>query len=157
MYIKSSLKYEQLLDLETESVQSIWFKGGFKSTRKILFCHMYREHTCSLGSSLRDQRDNLEWEKASEVKTGNGATEIHIMGDMNLDALHGNWLKQSYSLYSLAKLVQTACNICSLTQLVNQPTRCQYNSSTGQTSISCIDHVYTNCKARCSQILVNPF
>ena len=98
MYIKSSLQYEQVLDLETEAVQSIWIKGVFKNTRKILFCHMYREHTCSLGSSLQDQRDNLEslllqWEKASEVKTGNGATEIHIMGDLNLDALHGIWLK----------------------------------------------------------------
>ena len=133
VYIKSSLQYEQVLDLETEAVQSIWIKGVFKNTRKILFCHMYREHTCSLGSSLQDQRDNLEslllqWEKASEVKTGNGATEIHIMGDMNLDALHGIWLKKSYSLYSLSKLVQTACAINSLTQLVSQPTRCQYNS-----------------------------
>ena len=162
VYIKSSLEYEQLFDLETESVQSIWVKGGFKNTRKILFCHMYREHTCSLGNSLRNQKENLEklllqWENASELKTGQDSCEIHIMGDMNLDAMYGNWLKKSYHLYSLSKMVQVACKMTNLTQLVCQPTRCQFNAVTGQTSMSCIDHVYTNCKARCSEVVITSF
>ena len=36
--------------------------------------------------------------------------------------------------------------------MVQKPTRHQYNSVRGQTSSSCIDHVYTNYKFRCSKI-----
>ena len=76
---------------------------------------------------------------------------------MNLDSLHDNWLRPSYSLYSLSKLVQQACNVSNFSQLVTSPTRIQYNSIRKATSISCIDHLYCNYRSRCSMVTMIPF
>ena len=54
-------------------------------------------------------------------------------------------------------MVQTACTLGNFTQLVKVPTRFQFNRVTGQTSISCLDHVYTNYKFRCSDVNVSSF
>ena len=43
------------------------------------------------------------------------------------------------------------------TQLVTVPTRFQYNRVTDRTASSCIDHIYSNTKYRCSDITVIPF
>ena len=69
---------------------------------------------------------------------------------MNLDALNGNWLTPGYNLVSLARMVENICNSCNLTQLVKEVTKKQFNSVDGTTSQTCIDHVYTNKKLRCS-------
>ena len=161
-YVKSSLDYERVLELEHDSFQSIWLKGGFKNSKKILFCHAYREHTSTLGNSLRSQRKSLEifvaqWEKASDLKIGGESSEIHVAGDMNLDSLDGRWFSQTYHLHSLAKVLHEACNIIGMSQLVKLPTRFQYNSVAGTTSISCIDHVYSNNRFRCSDVSIIPF
>ena len=134
-------------------VQSIWIKGGFKNSRKIFFCHAYREHTSSLGNTLSNQRDYLDkflqqWEEASELRNGGEPNEIHTMGDMNLDVLNGKWL---------SRMVQSACNLGNFSQLVSVPTRSQFNSVTGVADISCIDHVYTDHKYRCSAVSVSSF
>ena len=147
MYFKSTLEYERLEDIEHDSVQSIWIRGGFKNGMKIIFCHSYREHTNCLGSSLHAQKGCLDtflhqWDLASQIKTGDEPNEIHICGDINLDAYLEKWLSPSYYLYSLSKMVQTACTLGNFTQLVKVPTRFQFNRVTGQTSISCLDHVY---------------
>ena len=83
IYIKKSVEFEQLLDLEHHDVQSIWVRAGFKSQRKIYFSHVYREHTGTLGSSMAAQRKTLEklvaqWEDS--VEHGNSATpnEVHV-------------------------------------------------------------------------------
>ena len=60
MYVKKTLEFEHVVELENEEVQSIWIKAGFKNGKKIYFCHGYREHTSSLGNSLRSHRSNLE-------------------------------------------------------------------------------------------------
>ena len=162
MYVKSSLHYEQVHELEDDTVQSIWIKGGFKNSRKIFFCHAYREHTSTIGNTMPNQRDYLEkfllqWEEASEIHNGDQPNEIHISGDMNIDALDGKWLQPTYSLVSLARMVHSTCNLGNFSQLVSLPTRFQFNSVTGATSISCIDHVYTNFKFRCSNVSVTAF
>ena len=111
IYIKSSLEYEQIHELQDDLIQSIWVKTGFKNSRKILFCHTYREHTSALGNSLRCQREHLEkflqqWKAALQVRNNScDPNEIHIAGDMNLDALNGRWLNPDYSLFSLANMV----------------------------------------------------
>ena len=56
IYVKSSLEYEQVTELEHDLIQSIWIKSGFKNCKKMLYCHAYREHTCTLGSSIRHQK-----------------------------------------------------------------------------------------------------
>ena len=142
--------------------QSIWIKGGFKNGRKIVFCHAYREHTNTLGSSLQSQRECLvsflqQWEWATELRISGQPSEIHIMGDMNLDCLNEKWLSPTYHLYTLSKLVQEACDKGNFSQLVKDVTRYQNNKVTGTTSMSCIDHVYTNQKFRCSSVTVSPF
>ena len=60
MFVKSSLQYVQVHELEDSLVQSIWIEGGFKNSRKILFCHTYREHTNCMGNSLQSQKRSLE-------------------------------------------------------------------------------------------------
>ena len=162
MYVKSSLHYTQVQDIQDDTVQSIWIKGGFKNSKKLYICHAYREHTSTLGSSLSSQKQYLvsflqQWENASIHDKTDETNEIHIVGDMNLDALEGKWLRPGYHLVSLSKLVESACNICYLTQIVNKPTRYQFNSISGNTDISCIDHAYTNAKFRCSDVVVTPF
>ena len=76
---------------------------------------------------------------------------------MNLDALNNNWLSSSYSLFTLSKMVKSTCNSSNFSQLVQEPTRHQFNSVTGKTSISCLDHIYTNYRFRCSVAKVIPF
>ena len=159
VYVKKSLEFEQVHMLEDEKVQSIWLKAGFKNARKIYMCHGYREH---LGNSLSAQRTNLDtflnqWEMATEHTSPVDPNEVHISCDMNLDCLNGKWLEPGYHLLSLSRLVQGTCNAYNFTQLVKEPTRLQFNSIQNKTSISCIDHVYTNTKYRCSDVTVTTF
>ena len=154
------MSYEQIHQLEEENVQSIWIRCGFKNSKKAVFCHTYREHTNTMGNTLKDQRFCLEklltqWENASCLR--NSTEEIHICGDMNLDYLNGNWMNRSYHLFSLTEMVQAACDLSNLHQLVKEYTRVQHNSVSGKTSLSCIDHIYTNHKHRCSEVEVIPF
>ena len=99
-------------------------KAGFKGSKKIHFCHFYREHTNTFGASLKCHREHLElfmkqWESASEIRVGNEPAEIHIVGDMNLDALNGKWFSSSYHLFSLARIVHDACRLGNFYQLVH--------------------------------------
>ena len=163
IYVKKTLEYEQIHDLEDEKIQTIWIQGGFKRSKKIFYCHGYREHTSTLGSSIRAQTEYLnvflsQWEEATiHGRSPSEPNETHVCCDMNLDALGGRWMEPDYHLYSLAKLVQTACDLSNFHQLVNQPTRSQYNSVKRTTDISCIDHIYTNMKFRCSEAVVTSF
>ena len=82
---------------------------------------------------MSDQRNYLDillaqWENAAVHQNNNGTNEIHITGDMNLDSLHGRWLDKNYYLYSLAKMIESACCLGNFSQMVNAPTRFQYNS-----------------------------
>ena len=159
VYVKNSLEFEQLHDIENEDVQSIWLRGGFKNGKRIYFCHGYREHTSSLGNSLSSQRSSLEiflshWEAAAEFNNPAEMNEVHICCDMNLDCLDNRWLQPEYHLITLSRLVRDCCNMTNFSQLVKEPTRLQYNSVQQTTSISCIDHVYTNVKHRCSPVTV---
>ena len=115
-----------------------------------------------MGNTLKSQKDSLEkflyqWEMATNIRNGPEPAEVHICGDINLDSLNDKWLHPSYHLLSLSKMVVSACNICNLRQLVCEPTRFQYNSVSGVTNSSCIDHVYTNYRFRCSEVKIIPF
>ena len=162
VYTKKNLEVEQLDDLQDETVQSIWVKAGFKSSKKIFYCHGYREHTSTLGSSIRAQTEYLkkfliQWENATLHGNPSEPNETHISCDMNLDALNDRWLSPNYHLHSLSNLVQLTCNTNNFAQLVHQPTRMQFNSVKNSTDVSCIDHIYTNRKFRCSNPVVIPF
>ena len=108
------------------------------------------------------QSSNLEtflsqWENATEYGDPEETNEVHISGDMNLDCLGDRWHSAEYALAGLSRLVHACCNVCNFTQLVNEVTRLQYNSVTGRTDVSCIDHVYTNTKHRCSKVMIHSF
>ena len=150
VYIRKSLTYERLDQLESTQFQSIWFKASLKNSNKIYFCHGYREHL----DTLTNQRNHLnifldQWERALEVNDQHDRNEVHISLDMNIDSLNGKWLDNSYRLVSLGRLVQNFCDLGNFAQLVNEPTRMMFNSVTGITELSCIDHVYTNAKNKC--------
>ena len=162
VYVKNTFEHEQLHDLEDDQVQSVWLRGGFKNGKKIYFCHGYREHTTCLGNSISAQKLNLElflaqWEAATEHNNATEPNETHVCCDMNLDSLDGRWLRPDYHLLSLSRLVQDCSNVNNFSQLVMEATRVQFNSVQNTTAISCIDHVYTNTKYRCSSVSVTPF
>ena len=155
VYVRKTLSYEQVHDLEDDLIQSIWIKGGFKNSKKIYFCHAYREHSSALGDSINSQKEYLDkfldqWEAAVEHNFPTEPNEVHVCLDMNLDYLKEKWLQSTYRLCSLTQLVQNTCDANNFTQLVLEPTRTMYNSVTDTTEIYCIDHVYCNAKHRCS-------
>ena len=162
VYVRNSFKCQQLGDLEHDLFQSIWIKGGTKHGKQMLFGHAYREHTSTIGNSIKAQRENLkvflaQWEAALHFGNSNEPTEVHIAGDMNLDCWKDRWLSANYNLRTLSKLVLEMCNSNNFSQLVTSPTRAQYDSVRKVTDISCIDHVYSNAKFRCSKVAVIPF
>ena len=162
VYVKSSFQYQQVHALENSSVQSIWIKVGFQGSKQIYFCHTYREHTSTMGISINVQRTYLEtlvsqWEEALFHKSNTRSNEVHIMGDFNIDMLKQNWLRPDYYLSSLSKILQAACKLGNFEQLLQKPTRFQFNSGKGITEESCIDHIYTNHKFRCSPVFYNIF
>ena len=83
-----------------------------------------------------------QWERALEHNNHNDSNEVHVTGDMNLDALDDRWLNKNYHLYSLSTMVQNACHLGNFSQLVMSPTRFQHNSVKNVVEKSCIDHVY---------------
>ena len=162
VYVKKSLQYEHVTDLEDDIVQSVWIKTAFKNCRKMYFCHGYREHSSMLGGSLNSQRDYLDrflsqWEVATEHNSPHEPNEVHVSCDMNLDYTPGQWLNPRYRLCSMTSQVQNVCNALNFSQLVSQPTRVMQNSVRNTTEVSCIDHVYCNYKHKCStpRIIVN--
>ena len=162
IYIKKNFCYEQVHDLEDDLIQSIWIKGAFKNSKKVYYCHAYREHSSALGDSITSQKNYLckflsQWEAAVEHNFPSEPNEVHVSLDMNFDYQKEKWLQPTYRLCSLTKLVQNICNANNFTQLVTEPTRTMYNSVTETTDISCIDHVYCNSKFKCStpRIIVN--
>ena len=160
VYVKKTFSYEQVFDLEDDLVQSIWLRGGFKNSKKVYYCHAYREHLST--RPVGEQQDYLrkflsQWEAAAEYNFPTEPNEVHVSGDMNLDTYKGRWLQNDYRNLSLSRLVQNACNTNNFSQLVSEPTRLMYNSVTNTTEISCLDHVYCNAKHKCSKPTVTPF
>ena len=157
VYIKNTLQYDKIDNLEHEDTQTVWFRAGFRNMKKVYFSVQYREHTNTLGNSLGAQKRNLElmlnqW--GSAVSYGGDYNEVHISGDFNLDSLNGRWLQAGYSLLSLAKMVSESCKAHSLCQIVDKVTRSQYDSVKNVFHRSCIDHVYCNYRHRVSSIKI---
>ena len=70
VYVKKTLSYQQVHALEDEIVQSIWLRGSFKNCKTLYFCHAYREHASSMGSTINAQKQYLskllvQWECAT--------------------------------------------------------------------------------------------
>ena len=162
LYSKKPFTCQRISELEDSHLQSIWVKFGFKNCKPGLYCHGYREHNSNLGGSMNAQTDKLttfmtQWEKAVYHGNPSEPNDVFILADMNLDSLHGKWLNPGYSLFNLAKIVQSTCDSHGFTQLISEVTRCQFNSIANSTELSCLDHIYTNCKYKCSQPFVINF
>ena len=154
VYVKKTFKYQQVPELQDDKVQSVWIKGGQRNCKEIFFCHVYREHLTGQGSAAQCRYMNTllgQWEAATEYGGRGEPNETHICGDMNIDTYQGRWLENNYHLVNLSRLVKQVCDVNNFHQLVNGITRLQYNSVTNTTDISCIDHIYTNAKYRCSE------
>ena len=83
VYVKDSLEYEQVGELEDDLTQSVWIRASFMGSKKAYFCHLYREFTSTLGNSLRAQRSSLEsllsqWEMATLHGNPMEPNETHI-------------------------------------------------------------------------------
>ena len=155
MYVKRGFKYQQVHALEDDIVQSIWLRGSYMNCKNMYFCHAYREHVSTMGSTINSQKQYLskllaQWESATEYNAATEPNEVHVMLDMNLDYHPSKWLQSNYHLCSLTKLVQSTCNAFNFSQLVNEPTRAMFNSVSNTTDVSCIDHIYCNYRHKCS-------
>ena len=153
VYVKKSFKYEQILDLQDDQIQTIWIKGGYQKSKNIFFCHGYREHLTGQGTGAQQRYMNTflgQWESATQYGSSSEPNETHVCGDMNIDVLRGRWLEADYHLVSLSRMIKSVCDMNNFHQLVQDVTRIQYNSVANTTSISCIDHIYTNARFRCS-------
>ena len=162
LYYKKSFDCPRIHELEDDNLQTIWVKFGFKNSKAGYYCHTYREHTSNLGNSLQAQKEKLNLfvdQCESALVHGNPPepNEIFVIGDINLDSYRGRWLKRDYHLYSLAQIVDEFCNNNNVSQLVEEITRAQYNSVAEKTDVSCIDHIYKNCRYRCSSPTVTTF
>ena len=90
VYVKKTFQYEQVHNLEDDLIQSIWIKGAYRNSKKIYFCHTYREHSSALGDSIIAQKEYLtkflgQWEAATEHNFPIEPNEVHVGLDMNLD------------------------------------------------------------------------
>ena len=162
VYVKNSFEYVRVPELEDEHLQSIWVRGGFKNSKHGFYCHMYREHSSNIGGTIIAQKQKLnllidQWEKAILFGGPQEPNDIFVLGDMNLDSYNNAWLNPDYNLYSLSQLVQRSCNLNNISQIVKGVTRSQFNSVKNKTSISCIDHIYTNAKFKCSKPEISSF
>ena len=162
VYIKETFKYQQISELEDESVQSVWIKGSHRNSKDILFCHGYREHLTGQGAATQQQYLATflgQWEAATQygVRGRSEPNEVHICGDMNIDTYKDRWLHPNYYLVTLSRMIKSVCDQNNFHQLVKDITRLQINSVTNTTSVSTIDHVYTNTRFRCSAIQVTSF
>ena len=138
----------------------MWIRGGYNKCKKIFFCHAYREHLSQ--ESTVEQQNYLskflsQWEAACYYGGTSEANETHVCGDINIDVYQGKWLHPRYPLLSLSKLIKNCCHANNFYQLVGEATRVQYNSVINSTDVSCIDHVYTNTRFRCSDPSVIAF
>ena len=141
------------MELQDEYVQSVWLKGGYKNCRDIYFCHSYREHLSKESSAVQQNYLSTfldQWEAAVCHNNAVEPNETHICGDINIDVLENRWLKADYPLIQLSRLIKNVCHSNNFDQLVQGVTRSQYDSVNRRTVVSCIDHVYTNAKFRCS-------
>ena len=162
LYSKKGFECPRISELEDDHLQSIWVKFGFKNSRPGYYCHTYREHNSNLGNSLEVQKRKLELlveqcERALLHGNNRDENELYILGDLNLDSCNQRWLNPDYRLYSLSQIIHQFCDQNNVHQIVNDVTRSQFNSVTRCTEISCIDHIYTNCKYKCSAPIVKPF
>ena len=160
VYVKKTFKYEQVLDLQDDQVQTVWVKGRYQNTRNIYFCHSYREHLTRQNSRTVTRYMDIflgQWEDATRYGNSPEPNEVHICGDMNIDVLEGRWLEPDYPLAPLSRRIKSVCDTNNFHQLVKDVTRTQYNSVTNTTSLSCLDHIYTNSKFRCSDPVVTSF
>ena len=160
VYVRKTFKYEQILDLQDEHVQTVWIKGGYQNAKNIFFCHSYREHLTGQGSGALSRYMNSflgQWEAATRYGNSSEPNETHICGDMNIDTLEDRWLQPDYHLAPLSRMIKSVCDTNNFHQLVKDVTRTQYNSVTNTTSLSCIDHIYTNSNFRCSDPVVISF
>ena len=156
VYVKNTLDYIRVEEIENEHLQSIWIRGGFKNSKHGYYCNGYREHKSNVGGSLNNQKYKLEiflnqWEQALCHGNPSEPNDIFVLCDMNLNSYQDVWLNPDYHLYSLSQLVQHVCNTNNLSQLVKDITRAQYNSVANKTDLSCIDHIYSNVKFKCSK------
>ena len=123
VYVKRTLEFQQISDLEDDEIQTIWLKTSFKNSKKVFFSHQYREHTSTLGNTLAAQRSALDkmllqWETAKMFGGQVEPNEVHVMGDMNIDCLNDRWVDKKYSLSSLGRTVVDFCNSHNFVQLV---------------------------------------
>ena len=128
VYIKKTLEYDHIADLEGEDVQSVWIRAGFKNCKKVYYSHQYREHTNTLGNTMAAQRTILDkmlmqWEAAVIHDVKDSSNEVHIAGDMNIDCLGDRWQDSNYSLVKLGRMVIQCCNSNNFSQMVDQVTR----------------------------------
>ena len=120
LYVRNSIAFNLRPDLAVDGLEAVWIELLLPRTKGILICSIYRP-----------PNDNGFLEKLeSSLSKINPGSEIHILGDLNIDF--------SRPLSPLMSRYTEILNFYGLEQLVTEPTRITPTSS------SIIDHVVTN-------------
>lgn len=139
IYIQSHIPVKRREDLMSSAVEALWLQVHLPHLKPLLLGCCYRPP-----SSDSQHLDNL-CEMIDKVCDVN--REIYLLGDLNINFLSSGC--------PLKKKLLTVTNACNLVQVINQPTRVITNS-TGVTSSTCIDHIYTNAGELCSKAVSVP-
>ena len=146
-------------DLMNNSFSSIWLEVGLPNTKKILVCNLYRDWqyldqdsdaSHATAAQLSRWLTFVEqWETALQENS-----EIHVMGDTNLDFLKCSdpnqpGSQQKHRLHKLSNAIFNRIFPFGFAQLITVPTRFR----PGQEP-SGLDHWYTNKPGKISNIQV---
>ena len=128
-YIRDTLKYQRMKQIESEDVESIWIEAERDNGEKLLIGMFYRPPNVT-----KDWYDSFgkQLEKAS-----NQSSDIVVMGDFNVDIGPKGHAGPNHPLMKLTKEY-------GLGQLVHEVTHPGQAAKTGIESGSVIDLVFTN-------------
>ena len=139
IYIQNHIPAKVRVDLMVSGIEALWLEVHLAHCKRFIVGCVYRPPSSSV--------QYVEELCSVLLNVTDTAKDIFVLGDFNID-----WLSNSCPLRK--KLDSTAL-ICNLTQMVNEPTRVFCNV-VGQTSATCIDHIFTNNSELCSKAISAP-
>lgn len=138
-YVQSHIPVRVRHDLMSSDIEVLWLQVCLKHLKPILIGGCYRPPSANSW-----YLDNI---CAMLDHASSTSHEIYFMGDLNID-----W---NSSCCSMKIKLMSASAACGLTQVINKPTRICLRSDGTQVA-SCIDHIFINTPAFCSNSVSVP-
>ena len=155
--IKSNIPYKRRLDLEDDITCTIWVEVKPKKTKSFLLMGGYRQWRIPQKIDKNDTRSTkhqlsrygqilAKWQLAI-----NENKDVLVAMDDNIDSNKDSKINKQYKLKGLIDLLQSHMAQNNISQHNHQNTHFQSNHSP-----SCIDHIYSNCPNKVSNVTTIP-